>query len=464
MRLDLIVCVDKNGGIGKSGTIPWKITEDIVHFRTITSTVSKTGKKNAVIMGRKTWNSIPEQYRPLKDRYNVVITSDGTGISSEATASSFNEAVNIVDMVPNIESVFVIGGLMVYTAALNDPRVRYLYKTVLSERFDCDIFLPDPENGMKLVEQSDIKQFGNVRYRFKKYVKPNYDEMAFQLMLKNILAVGEEREDRTGVGTFSLFGKHLEFNLETGFPLMTSRRCYLRPVLEEFKWMMSGSTDSTVLSKKDVHVWEKNTSRDVLNEKALWHYDVGEIGPTYGFALRYFGGHYHYSDPKLKDCGHDQLEYVIDEIRKNPTSRRIRISLWDPNVLSKVALPPCLCQYDFHVNIKKGTLDLCAFLRSSDSFLAFMWNTSFCAIFVHVLCKFTGYKPGRLIMNTGDSHVYKNHVEQVEEQISRDPYPFPSVFLTRKLTEISDIADLEVGDFNLRGYDFHPTIKGEMAV
>lgn len=471
MRIDLIVCIDKNGKIGasKTNTIPWNLPDDLKYFKTVTTNTTKTEYKNVVIMGRNTWCSIPEKYRPLTDRINIVVST--TLVNKPHTyedtyfTNSYESAIELTDTFINIDKTFVIGGSSLYKKALSDKRLRYAYVTHYNKTHataDVEFPLSELLEKTELISSEPSKTSSYVS--FSKYAVPNKEEKAFQKLLSIIITTGKKSGDRTGTGTLSVFGYQLRYDLESSFPLMTSRKAYMRQILEEFKFIMSGSTDVSKLREKSVHIWDANTTREFLDSRGLHHLPEFDMGPTYGFAMRHYGATYKTCKDDYTNQGFDQLKYVVDTIKKDPTSRRIRISLWEPTHIHDVALTPCLNQFDFYVDEKQGTLSLLAFLRSSDTFLALMWNTTYCAIFCHVIAKLTGLRAGELIMNTANSHLYLNHVEQAKLQASRNPYPYPSACIMKDIETLDDIQKLEVADFRIRGYESHPAIKADMAV
>ncbi len=471
MRLDIVVCVDKDNKIGSSKTnsIPWRLPEDLKHFKAITTRTSKDEYINAVIMGRKTWESIPPRFRPLPDRINIVVstTLSTSSVTSESTyiANSYEAAIELTNDFPNIENTFIMGGSSLYRTAATDKRLRHVYLTRYdASHSDADVTFPTGIITENLTLTNSSPSLENEKLTFETHTAPNLEEKAMLDVMREILTTGIKNPDRTGVGTLSVFGKQMRYDLSSSFPLMTSRKAFMRQILEEFKFIMSGSTDVTHLQAKKVHIWDGNTTREFLDKRGLSHLPEYDMGPTYGFAMRHFGATYDTCKTDYTGKGFDQLKYVVETIRSDPTSRRIRISIWDPSHLDDVALTPCLNQFDFYVNTERKTLDLLAFLRSSDTFLALMWNTTYCAIFCHVVAKLTGLKPGELIMNTANSHLYLNHVEQATLQVSREPHPFPSAHLMRPLKTIDDIQDLEVSDFRIRGYTAHPPIRADMAV
>ena len=285
--------------------------------------------------------------------------------------------------------------------------------------------------------------------------------------MNKILNEGQSNNDRTGVGTLSVFGAMLKFDLRDTFPISTTKRIFFRAIFEELMLYLSGKTDNTILQDKGIHVWDGNTSREFLDKRGLTHYPTGDMGQTYGFNMRHYGGVY--TDCKTEyppGYGYDQLANVIHLIKNDPYSRRIIIDLWDPSTIDKAALPSCLCKYQFNVNVEKRELNLAIYLRSSDYFLANNWNTCTGALLVHMICNLEGVEltPGELTVFIADAHIYKSHIEQVKKNLARRPYPYPKLLVNGNEQKKKNIMDFVWEDFELVGYKCHPGIKAEMAV
>ena len=292
----------------------------------------------------------------------------------------------------------------------------------------------------------------------------NQEEQNYLDMLQSILDKGVKKKDRTGVGTLSLFAQQLRFDLSKSFPLLTTKKIWLKGIFHELQWILSGSTNNKVLQEKKVHIWDLNSTREFLDSRNLSHYPEGDIGATYGFACRHFG-HKDYTSclEDYRGKGFDQLEYVIDKIKNNPEDRRILIDLWDPSMMDKVALMPCFMIYNFNVDTVNKKLNLLGHIRSSDSFLGLPWNIGYAALMVHLICNLNGVDltPGELVINTCDQHIYLNHIDGVKSQLERKPTQFPQLMVKRK---VNRIEDFEWGDISLEGYVAQPNIKGDMAV
>lgn len=259
-------------------------------------------------------------------------------------------------------------------------------------------------------------------------------------LLDRVLTDGVKREDRTGTGTLSVFGHQMRFDLSKGFPLVTTKKVFTRGIIEELLWFISGSTNKKVLQEKNVHIWDQ------------WGDDeTGELGPIYGHQWRawqdYEGGSI------------DQLMDVIEQIKKNPQSRRLIVSAWNVAQIDQMGLPPCHCFFQFYV--ANGKLSLQLYQRSADLFLGVPFNIASYALLLMMVAQVTGLQPGEFVHTTGDTHIYLNHIEQVKLQLSREPYPLPTMKLN---PEIKDIRDFKISDYTLENYQCHPTIKGEVAV
>lgn len=282
-------------------------------------------------------------------------------------------------------------------------------------------------------------------------------------LVKNVLNEGIKKEDRTGTGTISYFGYQMRFNLEDGFPLLTTKRVHLKSIIHELLWFIAGDTNIKYLVDHDVRIWnewpyaafqksaeyqgetieefvEKIKTNDAFAKK------YGNLGPVYGKQWRNFNGV-------------DQLEWLINEIRKNPTSRRLIISAWNPSEIEDMALPPCHCFMQFYVN--EGKLSCQLYQRSEDIFLGVPFNIASYSLFTMMIAQVCNLKPGTFVHTIGDAHIYLNHLEQVNRQLKREPRALPTMRLN---PNVKSIYDFTFEDFTLEGYDPHKGIKGKVAV
>ena len=536
--LNIVVAYTFNKqGIGKNGELPWKIPEDMTHFKHIT-TSREENQFNIVVMGRKTWESIPDTFKPLENRFNIILSNNehyrieqntnykcGTINKNNNTGVYFTTWENFIttdylQVEENFNKLYskykthsfnkfnyyIIGGEEIYKQALDTKLNIKIHATeiypVNKNEIECDTFFPTILNiSNKITTQpttqiqpntiiiTNVSRFQTSKnkdehgnpylYRFITYNRQNeyrLDDFPFKSeednyldLMKTILYNGVSSDDRTGVGTLSIFGSMLKYDLRDTLPLCTTKRIFFRAVFEELMFYLSGKTDNKILQEKNIHVWDGNTTREFLDKRGLSHYEEGDLGQTYGFNFRHFGAEYKgcsydYGTNTEHSVGYDQLANVIHLIKNDPGSRRIIIDLWDCASIHKAALPSCLCKYQFNVNTEKKELNLAIYLRSSDFFLANNWNSTCGAIFVHLLCNLEGIDltPGELTVFIADAHLYKTHQEQVKLNLERSPLPFPKLLI--KGEKKKSINEFTFEDLDLIGYKAYPNIKAEMAV
>lgn len=479
--LNTIFACSPDGGIGIKGTLPWNIPDDIARFRQITI----GNGKNAVIMGRKTWKSIPSNVRPLPNRLNIVISQkhlddDYNGASVFVCLDS---ALMYLDNFSSfkIEDIFVIGGALLYNQVLCHPRLTRVYRTMVlvddsSAEYDTFITSQIPKNFI-LESMSEFKRVTdtdtdtttttttttttntNVQYQFQTFIL--HEEYQYLNMVQEIIQMGISRNDRTGTGTLGLFGKTMTFNLDNNtMPLMTTKRVFWRGVVEELLWFISGSTDAKVLSEKDIKIWEQNGSREFLDNLGMTEREEGDLGPVYGFQWRHFGAKYIDCHQDYTYQGHDQLADVIHKIKNDPTNRRIVLSAWNPCDLKKMVLPPCHMFVQFYVNTDEGTLSSQMYQRSCDMGLGVPFNIASYALLTHLIAHVCGLKASKFHYCMGDVHVYKDHVEPLREQLERTPFIFPTVEID---TDIDNIDNFKMEHIHLVDYKCHKGIKMEMS-
>jgi thymidylate synthase len=285
-------------------------------------------------------------------------------------------------------------------------------------------------------------------------------ELQYINLIKHILENGISKDDRTGVGTLSIFSYNMTFNLRESFPLLTTKKVYWKGVVEELLWFISGSTDSNVLKEKGVRIWEGNSSREFLDSRGLSHYDQGDIGAGYGFQWRHFGAKYTNMYDSYEGQGVDQLKDVIYKIKNTPDDRRIIMSAWNPTDLDKMALPPCHIFVQFWVDTNKKELHSQMYQRSCDVGLGVPFNIASYALLTCIIAKLCNLTPGDFHYCMGDTHIYKNHIDAMKLQITRDPYDFPKI----KIKDITDIDNIKFDDIELIDYKYYENIKMNMAV
>lgn len=258
-------------------------------------------------------------------------------------------------------------------------------------------------------------------------------------LLHRIRTEGVRKDDRTGTGTISVFGHQMRFNLEEGFPLVTTKKLHLKSIIHELLWFLKGDTNVKYLQENGVRIWNE------------WADENGDLGHIYGYQWR--------SWPDYEGGFIDQISEAVETIRKNPDSRRIIVNAWNVADLKNMNLPPCHMFFQFYV--ADGRLSLQMYQRSADSFLGVPFNIASYALLLQMMAQVTGLKPGDFIHTLGDAHIYLNHLEQVDMQLSREPRPLPRMILN---PDVKNIFDFKYEDFQLEGYDPWPHIAGKVSV
>ena len=258
-------------------------------------------------------------------------------------------------------------------------------------------------------------------------------------LLDHVIKTGTEKTDRTGTGTVSVFGYQMRFNLEEGFPLLTTKKLHLKSIIHELLWFISGDTNTRYLNDNGVKIWNDWADKD------------GNLGPVYGSQWR--------SWPADGGKKIDQLQNVISSIKKSPDSRRHIVSAWNVGELGKMALPPCHIMFQFYV--AGGKLSCQLYQRSADIFLGVPFNIASYSLLTLMVAQATGLKPGDFVHTLGDAHIYLNHLEQVKLQLTREPYQLPKMVIN---PDVTDILKFRYDDFTMTGYISHPHIKGEISV
>lgn len=284
-------------------------------------------------------------------------------------------------------------------------------------------------------------------------------------LVRSILNHGESRTDRTGTGTLSIFAHQLRFDISESVPLLTTKFVPWKSCIQELLWFLKGKTDSRELEAAGVNIWKGNTRREFLDQRGLTHLPEGDIGAGYGFQWRHFGAEYQTCESDYTGAGYDQISEVIRQLKEDPTSRRILFSAWNPAALNQMALPPChvLCQFYVSSGTKKPRLSCHMYQRSQDVFLGAPFNIFSYTALTYLLAKMCDMVPHELIISTGDTHIYKDHLEQMKEQMRRMPLTAP-VLRVSDTVATKSIDDVTLDDFSVEGYFYHPRLYGKMSV
>ena len=484
---NIVVSVNNNDVIGYNNQLLIESKEDLKRFYQVTS-LSKNEFPNVVIMGYKTWLSIPESKKPLKYRLNIVLTKNHqSSIKCSENLIVFSDLQKTFQWLSENETgeIFVIGGASIYEQCLKEynDSLQRVYLT----RFDNDypasdftqLFPMDTLQNMKCIQtfprQTDLCYHIGVQkeidFHFEVYASrdiSNRGEQQYLNLLSKVLNTGVLTESRNSK-VLTTFGERMEFDLNNGFPLLTTKKMGYKTILRELLWFIKGSTSNAELQDKNVHIWEQNSSREFLDGRGL-SYEEGDLGPVYGFQWRHFGAKYDTCHSDYTNLGIDQLKNVIEQIKNDPTSRRIILSAWNPCDLDKMALPPChiMCQFNVGPSVSqnsedpensKKTLNCQLYQRSGDMFLGVPFNIASYSFLTHILAKITGLNPGKFIHVLGDTHIYEDHVKAVKSQIIRVPDKFPSLTISDELTDIDSIKEEY---FEITEYKSYPKITAPM--
>ena len=498
--INFITACDNKGGIGKNGSLPWNIPNEMKYFQSVTM-------GNIVVMGRTTYFSIPEKFRPLSNRLNLVLTNDEELLKNNhnhpnlkffnnGINSNNNKNYNITDYHVKIElltlsilvknnalyyakEIFIIGGEKIYNMyfnllnkySFNDLQLNNIYLTYVNKDYKCDTFFPKIDESFKLIHYSDkhYDEKEKVNYRFLKYKKDifyknNYEKKYLDIANK-ILDKGNYRLDRTDTGIFSIFGTQMRFNITDYIPILTTKRVPFKTCVHELLWFLNGDTDNKNLQKNKVHIWDGNSSREFLDKYGLEHLEEGDCGACYGFQWRHFGAKYIDCNTDYTGIGFDQVKYVLNLLKTDPFSRRIFLSAGNSADLDKTCLPPCHVSIQFFVEEINGMKYLSGHMyqRSADWFLGEPFNILSYTVLIYLFATMCDMMPHELVISTGDTHIYSNHKEQMIEQIQRSYLTKPKLWINPDVKN-KNIDEITIDDFDLVGYFSHPTIKGKMAV
>lgn len=446
---ELIVAMDENGGIGYQGNLPWHIKEELDIFKE--KTMNKT-----LIMGRKTLETLPL----LLGRKIICVSRQPELYNTNWKNKPIQIVSQIYDIDHKYQDLMIAGGADIYCMAFSIPNfIQKIHLSIVKGTYDCDtFFIKDWLDDFVIEETVEYDKF--IHHTM---IRTKFGERQYLDLIKNILLKGEERIGRNGK-TISIFKNDMTFDLRNGFPLLTTKKMFLRGILEEFLFFIRGNTDSTYLSNKNVKIWEGNTSEEFISKRGL-PYAKGVLGPLYGYQWRFFNAEYHINDqgrPSDPHGGIDQLTNVINLIKNDPQSRRILLTAYNPAQAEAGVLYPChsiIIQF----YVQGEFLDMFCFNRSNDAFHGVPFNIASSALLLIVVAKLTNKIPRFFHMTMGDTHIYEDHIQQVRKQLQRIPYIFPNIEIPN-IKNINDVENLQTDDFILSNYKCHQSIKAQMIV
>jgi thymidylate synthase len=450
---NIILASDNMDGIGKNNNIPWNVPQDMELFKTLTTSIC--GLQKVVIMGYKTMKSL--KYGFLKNRINIVITSQIIQPSENVIyVYNLDEALKTAySFVGKDQSrIWIIGGAILYNSAIMHPDLNNIYHSRIDGDYNCDVKFTLPKCDII----STNKMNGFTLNILKKSTIYNAEQLYLNL-LNETIKNGNKRDTRNGT-TYSLFGKELSFNVSNSFPLLTTKKMFMKGIIEELLFFIRGDTDTNKLMEQGINIWKGNTTRDFLDKMKL-PYKEGMMGPMYGYQWRFFGKPYNHENLDANVEYVDQFKNIIETLKKDPHSRRLIMTDFNPLMVDQGVLYPCHSLIlQFYVNNNKLSVKM--YQRSADLFLGLPFNIASTTILLYIVAKLVNMEPDNVIITLGDCHIYENHITQVVEQLKREPYEFPKLIIPDFKT-IEDVEKATYKDFILEDYNSHPAIKAEMV-
>jgi thymidylate synthase/dihydrofolate reductase len=449
MTFNLIVITDQNGGISKQNQIPWYFSDDLLYFKNKTM-------YGVVIMGRKTYNAMG---KPLKNRVNIIISSTMKNTSDYYVCKSFHEAYTFARIFER--DIWVIGGSRIYEEAMQHYALDKIYRNVIYGDFECDNCINLHKENIvysNVFRSVCLNKLDGTEYTIEftigKEIRKTIEQQYLALLQKT-LDQGNKRKTRSG-NTLSIFSNVLDINLQDGFPLLTTKKMFWKGIVEELLFFIRGDTNTKTLSEKGVKIWEGNTTKEFLSSLQL-PYEEGDMGPMYGYQWRHFNKPY-----KTDEEGIDQLSNVIEEIKRDPNSRRLLITNFNPCQVNEGVLYPChsiILQF----YIEEDKLSCNMYQRSVDEFLGLPFNIASTSLLVHIIAKLTNLTAYKVHLHLGDCHIYEDHTSQVLSQLNRIPYKLCTLDIPNFDT-LEQVEQSKFEDYKLEGYACHPPIIAKMNV
>ncbi len=441
---NVILATDVNNGIGLNNGIPWNVPEDVELFKSLTG--NNDGLIKVVIMGYNTMKSLKNGY--LKNRINIVVTSKIIQNENVTFASNLNEALECAySMVGRDASrVWVIGGAILYRDAVLHRDLNMIYHSIIPGDYNCDVHFKLPPHN--IISSNQMKTFKLNIVRLKENAETKYLNL-----LHDTLYNGHKRMTRNG-NTISLFGKELVFNVSENFPLLTTKKMFLKGIIEELLFFIRGETDTRKLMEKGINIWKGNTTREFLDKMNL-PYEEGMMGPMYGYQWRFFNKPY--GD---ETGGIDQFKNLIETLKKDPHSRRLLMTDFNPAMVDEGVLYPCHSLIlQFYVDGNKLSVKM--YQRSADLFLGLPFNIASTTLLLYIVAKLVSLEPDMVHIALGDCHIYEQHIDMVKEQLGRTPYNLPQLELPN-FTTLDEVEKTDYTMYILKEYNCHPAIKAEM--
>lgn len=463
MKYTIVVHCDSKNGMSRNGQTPF------FHKNFFNALTSNFLNRSALIMGHNTWKWFEEKQ---PGRYNIVV---GRNIKPKKKTDEKTEEKDIfpdyttpilydalIWACKRCKEVFVIGGAkLIHEASyyqFANVECKKIYIIRNESDWKCDSFFHLPENFVNKYRT----QF-DPRHTIYEYVQ--HEEFQYLNLILEIQQTGERRCDRTGVGTVSVFSRTMRFSLLDHFPLLTTKKVFWRAVVEELLWFISGSTDVQVLRDKNIHIWDNNSDRAFLDAHNFTNRKEFDLGPSYGWLWRNFGGEYLPEADRKLVGGVDQLQELIRGIKDDPFGRRHILTAWNPQSNKQLGLPPCHILSQFYVskntNGEPGYLSCSLYQRSGDIGLGIPFNIASYSLLTCMVASVCDLHPKEFIHHIGDAHIYIPHIQPLILQTDRRPFPFPTLQLNHNIV---DITNFRFEHIKLKDYQSHPNIPMDMAI
>ena len=449
--INVILAIDSKNGLGINGKLPWNLIRELNIFKRKTL-------NSVVICGRKTAETLPllterkifcisRKYQTLKSDKNIVIMF-------KSVEEAYEEAKLLN------KNIFIIGGKQLYEYVFKnfDNSKLKVHISFVDWHFTCDTFFDI--NNLKNFYITNEKYHDDFKHCEMEYVK--YGENQYLDLVKDILQNGERRMTRNSE-TISDFYKHLKFDLREGFPLLTTKKMFIKGIIEELLFFIRGDTNSKILEEKGINIWKSNTNREFLDANGFEYREEGELGPLYGHQWRHFNGFFVEGIDNVPInllYGIDQLKNIINEIKTNPNSRRILLTTYNPSQVNQGVLWPCH-SITIQFYVRDGYLDMFCYNRSSDIILGCPFNIASSSLLLMIIAKLTNLSPRYFNLTLGDVHIYSNHEKLMKPQLEKIPYIFPTIELP-EFTTLEEVENLSYENFKIINYKSYPNIKMEM--
>lgn len=446
--LNVILAIDSTNGLGKNNKLAWRIPEELRLFK-------KKTYNSVLISGRKTCDHLPT----LKDRIIFCVSRGYKAVTSDRNMlRCFSSIETALEEAKNMnKEIYIIGGNEVYSYVFQNFKKEdiVVHLSILKNTYDCDTFF----NRDLLKDFYICKETINDEFVHYEMVYQKLGEFQYLNIVKDILVNGDGRTGRNGE-IVSEFAKHLKFDLRDGFPLLTTKKMFTKGIIEELLFFIRGDTNSKLLEEKGINIWKGNTCREFLDSNGFAYRKEGEMGPMYGFQWRTFNKFYGDGVNIVNNnefFGIDQLKNVINEIKDNPTSRRILMITYNPTQVHLGVLYPChsiIIQF----YVQNEFLDMFCYNRSSDIGLGLPFNIASSSLLLEIIAKLTCKTARYFNLTLGDAHIYSEHEASLLEQAGRIPYIFPKIQLP-EFSTLEDVEGLTYKDFKIEGYISHGTLK-----